>query len=227
MQVIVPLAGPDFVHLNGSVKALTPFRGGLLLKYILDSRPWSSCVSHYSFILLDSCITRMFAENYLTKWYPNCSTIFLSTSTRGAALSALAGTSVLQNMSESVVIDLADIYYQSSIDLDKIFSSSDQIGAIAFVFKSSNSIYSYLKCDPDDSFIEAAEKKVISNHASAGTYVFKNLSILLSAISHSLHNEKSQSYNNLFYVCPLLNGVHALNKKVILRHVSSVHDVKC
>ena len=227
MHVIVPLAGPDFIRSDGSVKALIPYRGKPLLKYILDSRPWSSLVTNYSFIMLDSFKTRNLVEQHLKDWYPNSSFTFLSSFTRGAALSALAGISTIQDFSKPVIIDLADIYYVCCDNVEELLNNLQKVGAIAFTFNSSNSAYSYLKCDSNGSFLEAAEKSVISNNASAGTYVFKNCSILLSAISHALQNEKTQTYNKLFYVCPLFNGVHAQNEKVILRQVTSVDDIKC
>lgn len=226
MQVIVPLAGPDFVRPDGSIKALTPFQGQPLLKYALASRPWASKVQRYSFILYDCAQARKFALEYLNRWYQGCSIVFLSTFSRGAALSALAGLSVLEDFSQALIVDLADISYVSDIDIDCALQAEPSIGGIGLVFPSSNPQYSFLASNSDGVFVEAAEKKVISGLASAGTYIFENSSTFLKAVAHAFDNESSQTFNNCFYVCPLFNGVLAQGKQVTLEHVFDIVDIK-
>jgi hypothetical protein len=227
MQVIVPLAGPDFVRPDGSIKALTQFEGESLLQYALNSRPWASEVNSYSFILYDCLETRNFARNYLSRWYEKCSIVYLSTFTRGAAITALAGLSVLDEVDKPLIIDLADIFYQSNININKIFCGNPRVGGIALSFKSQNPHYSFLRCDESKTVVEAVEKKVISDHASAGTYIFRDCTIYLKAVAHAIENETSQTHNGLFYVCPLFNGVLAQGKEVTLEPVYCIHDIKC
>jgi hypothetical protein len=83
-----------------------------------------------------------------------------------------------------------------------------------------------LRLDEAGRVIEAAEKKLISTNASAGTYIFRNSAIYLSAVAHAYANEATQAYNNLFYVCPLFNGVLAQGLEVELETVSDVRDIK-
>lgn len=226
MHVIVPLAGPDFVRADGSIKALEPFQGKPLLRYALNSRPWSCKVKHYSFVLYDSEETREFANNYLRHWHKGCSIVYLSAFSQGAAMSALAGVSALNEFYQPLIIDLADIIYKSNVSIEQVLQASPDIGGIALAFKSRNPQYSYLASDKNGQVVAAAEKKVISDQASAGTYIFRDCAIVLRAIAHAIENESSQTYNDLFYVCPLFNGVLAQGKKVSLVPVSDVTDVK-
>lgn len=226
MDVIVPLAGPDFVRSDGSVKALMPIHGEPMLWHILKSRPWSDDSVRYSFILIDCIETRTFASQYLAQWCPNSNVIFLSTHTRGAALTVLAGIALEANNNSPLIVDLADILYSSNIDIRSRLSSSSACGGIAFVFKSANPAYSYLRCDDDGKVIEAAEKRVISANASAGTYVFRDSSTYLRAVAHALYNQAGQTHNGLYYVCPLFNGVLDQGFQVELEPVDSVFDVK-
>jgi hypothetical protein len=226
MHVIVPLAGPDFVRADGSIKALELFQGQPLLKYALDSRPWASKAKSYSFVLYDCDETRRFAHVHLSQWYRGCSIVYLSAFTRGAAISALAGLSVLHEFRQPLIIDLADIIYNSNINIGQVLEAEQSIGGIALVFESHNPQYSYLACDSNGQVVEAAEKKVISDQASAGTYIFRNCATALKAVAHAIENESSQTHNDLFYVCPLFNGILAQGKQVALARVFDIMDLK-
>lgn len=226
MHVIVPLAGPDFVRADGSIKALEPFQGQPLLRYALNSRPWASKAKSYSFVLYDCDETRQFAHEHLSKWYPGCSIVYLTTLSRGAAISALAGLSTLNEFCQPLVIDLADIIYKTNIDIEQVLQESPDIGGIALVFDSQNPQYSYLASDRSGRVVGAAEKKVISSQASAGTYIFSDCSTVLKAVAHAFENEPSQTHNNLFYVCPLFNGVLALGQQVTLVRAFDILDIK-
>ena len=57
------------------------------------------------------------------------------------------------------------------------------------------------------SFVEAKEKQVISQTASAGTYVFKNRATYIKALNWYISYGEEYMMNNAYYVCPLLNGL--------------------
>ncbi|ABI66756.1 MAG: hypothetical protein ACJA0K_000640 [Maricaulis maris] len=228
MRVIVPLAGPDFIRDDGTLKAQINLGGEPLLRRVLTSRPWAEAVAaeNHSFILLDAPETRAFATGPLDKWYPGASVTFLSCYTRGAALSALAGIATGADTAGPIIVDLADIMYSSTLDPATVFAANPDCGGIALTFKDDNPAYSYLRLDAFGVFSEAAEKRVISEHASAGTYMFRNLPIYLRALAHGLENEETQTFRNLFFVCPLFNGVKDQGKGVLLESVTDVTDIK-
>lgn len=228
MHVIVPLAGPDFILDDGTLKAELIFAGEPLLRRILDTRPWASDIAphNYTFIFHDAPETRAFAAGALSEWYPGATMAFLSKYTRGAALSALAGLSMVSDLDSPIIVDLADIYYKSALVPQDVFAANELCGGIALTFRSNNPTYSYLSLDQEGNFVEAAEKSVISDNASAGTYMFRDLAIYLHALSHGLENANGQMFRNLFYVCPLFNGVKAQGKDIMLENVSNVIDVK-
>ena len=228
MRVIVPLAGLDFIRDGGSLKAEIDLGGEPLLRRVLTSRPWAKAVSPeaYSFILLDAPETRAFARDTLVEWFPGASVTFLSRYTRGAALSALAGMASGAGWREPLIVDLADILYSTTLDPAARLAAAPQCGGIALTFKSENPAYSYLRLDAFGTFVEAAEKRVISDNASAGTYVFRDLPTYLTALAHGLKNEEKQTFRDLFFVCPLFNGVKAQGQDVLLEPVTDVTDIK-
>ena len=64
MRVVVPLAGPDFILKDGSLKANIKLNGEPLLSSVLNSRPWAKNMNpaNYSFVLFDTPETRAFFE---------------------------------------------------------------------------------------------------------------------------------------------------------------------
>lgn len=85
------------------------------------------------------------------------------------------------------------------------------------VFHDVHPRWSYVKCDADGRVIEAAEKRPISNLATAGLYYFARGSDFVSATKSMIL--KDASVNGLFYVCPVFN-------EMILRHAEiRVHEI--
>ena len=231
MNVLVPLAGPDFLLSDGTTKAEQLVNGQPLLRWVLDNREWikSGTVSPADmvFILLDHPVTRAFSAGPLATWYPNAKSVFLGSYTKGAALSALAGLATLPNFHNiPVCVDLADIYYQAQ-PRKLLFSENDpHLGGIALSFESKNPQYSYLRVNNVGAVVEAKEKSQISNTASAGTYFFRNGIVYLGALQHTLFHAGEFEFNGLQYVCPLFNGVLAQGLEVGLEMVTDVMDIK-
>jgi hypothetical protein len=228
MRVIVPLAGPDFIRDGGALKAEIELDGAPLLRRVLSSRPWAGAVASqdYSFILIDAPETRAFVDDKLAKWYPGASVTFISCYTRGAALSALAGIATGKDVEAPIIVDLADILYTSTLDPVTVFHKNPDCGGIALTFKADNSTYSYLRLDAFGFFVQAAEKRVIADNASAGTYIFRDMATYLRALAHGLENKESQTFRGLFFVCPLFNGVKDQGKRVLLETVTDIIDIK-
>lgn len=226
MRVIVPLAGPDFIRADGSLKALHPLNGQPLLRHVLGSRVWAGDVTSYSFVLLDRPETRAFAAGPLADWFPGASVTFISVYTRGAALSALAALPLGTDFAEPLIVDLADILYDSTLEPAAMLAGDPGLGGIALTFPSDNPAYSYLATDDQGRFTQAAEKRVISANASAGTYIFRDAPTYLRALAHGLENEGTQTFRDLFFVCPLFNGVRDQGKSVALAPVTGVQDIK-
>jgi len=227
--VIVPLAGPDFVQPGGTLKGLRSIDGVPLLLDTLQTRPWADIVPHdrYSFVMQDVPEARCFAENQLRQWFPGCKVTLLSALTSGAAMSALSAAGAVAGCHPGpVVIDLADIRYQCGLASVQQALAPPDVGGVALTFTSENPAYSYLRRDEGGAVVEAAEKRVISNDASAGTYIFASMAIFLRAVAHALENAEQQTHRGLFFVCPLMNGVLDAGMAVATVPVRDVHDVK-
>jgi hypothetical protein len=228
MQVVVPLAGPDLIRPDGSIKPLDIIDGQPSLEYILKSRPWfkKSKTSDYVFILSKNDTLHDFYKQYLVKWFPGCRVVFISNYSSGAAMSCLAGTALLKKPNDCLIIDLADIYYEGKCKPQDIFLDHPNLDVIVPCFESQKSFYSYININQNGNFIEAKEKEVISKYATAGTYIFRNLSSYLECLSWMLINGCNYKYNNLYYICPVLNFYQNSKNKLKIELVNNVIDLK-
>ncbi len=227
MQVVVPLAGPDYFK-NKIPKGLEPsINNNPQLYHTLKSRIWSTDKNiNYSFILHDSEKSRSFVRNHIDQWFPNSNYIYLSNFTKGAALSAISAISFIElENSSPLIFDLADIFFETNIypDFEKKFSDSIFIG---YSFKSDLPIYSYFGCDPNFYIKSVSEKKVISDNASAGVYIYKSASYYLNALAEILTKPRDYLFNNLLYLAPVLNGILDGKRNARLIHVEKYYDYK-
>jgi hypothetical protein len=228
MQIIVPLAGPDFELTDGTTRAERLVEGLPLLRLALETRSWwrsgAATAGDLVFILRDTSVSRHFAQALLQAWYPGSRTVFLGSLTGGAALTSLCGLALADDGSP-ICIDLADIVFNEEVDPVAHFQD-ERMGGMLLTFESSNPAYSYAEIDAAGHVLRTAEKQVISNQASAGVYFFRDASILLRAIAHSIRHRASLSFNDLLYVCPLYNGVIADGATVATVPVRQVRDIK-
>ena len=230
MKIVVPIAGPDFEKGDGTVKAERTFEGMPLLRCALESRSWwrrGECRGgDLVFVLRDTRVNRAFIDRSLLKWYPDSRIVWLSHLTQGAALSALAGVAAIAHIDEILVVDLVDIVFDEDCPLASLFGADSSLGGLALTFESSAPIYSYLSLDSDGNVKEAAEKLVISSHASAGVYAFKSPAVYLNALADNLQNPQGNTYRELFFLCPVFNGVVASGLSVRTACVTHVRDPK-
>ncbi len=73
--------------------------------------------------------------------------------------------------------------------------------------------------------VEAREKQVISDHASAGVYMFRDVEVFLEAASHSIRHRDMLAYRDSLFICPMVNGVVAAGLKVVAPAVSDCRSV--
>ena len=230
MKIVVPLAGPDFDRADGSTKAEHDVYGLPLLRRGVESRSWwrrGECSDgDLVFVLRDSPAGRAFVDRSLAVWYPEARIVWLQAATQGAALSALAGVAAVAHCDEPLGIDLCDILYTEDVSPQVYFDAAPGRGGLGLAFSSDNPLYSYFRRDTDGRVVETAEKRVISDLASAGTYWFRSPSVYLAALAENLAQPAEVTVRSLFFVCPVFNGVIARGLDVGVATVSDVHDIK-
>lgn len=207
MLCIVPLAGPDFYSSDYGVKPFVEIDGQSLIELTLRSRPWmldgSMNDTALVFVLRASEHTRD-AQQQLTRLFPGSRSVVLSELTKGALMSSLAGLAFSTGNEMPVIVDLADLVYKTTENIISRFLGASSPDGVIPWFTSDDASFSYLRIEKGI-VAETAEKRVISSHASAGTYFFRNASLLTRAIAGSLLIPSRYLVNGSLFLCPAYN----------------------
>jgi hypothetical protein len=227
--VIVPLAGPDFYTKEFGIRPLYQLSNRrFLIDTVLLNRPWVSSAlrgdGRIIFVLRGFDIHTETMKNHIQNTYPNSAVVVMSDMSMGAPFSASAALSQIKESDGAVVIDLADIIFNTSIDVDKFFLENPSVSALAPYFYSSNKKFSYLKL-VGSNVVETREKEVISSYASAGVYCFKKPQDFMEAFIFCINTPEVCKVNGSYFICPSLNGLLRLNKSVLAVEVNNPNPV--
>ena len=203
----MPLAGPDFERSDGSVKAEMLIDGQPLLRRCLEGRVWwrpgRAQSDDLVFVLRDTARSRRFAGESLAFMVSGRAGRDAFCNGRWSGAVGTGRGRTRRPCGCATVRRPRGYQYRSTFDPSRCFAERSNIGAVALVFASTNPAYSYLRTDADGNVVEAAEKRVISPHASAGTYFFNSAATYLEALAHNLRHREDVMHKGLFFVCPL------------------------
>lgn len=214
MKCIVPLAGPDLWTEKYGFRPLVDLDGTPLIEAALRERAWAKQLGgdDYIFVVRDvPGLPDLVA--HLRKTWPGCRVVTLSHLTGGALFSVLSAMALVAP-DEPLIVDLADILFSSDLSDPQQVLEATGHGMIVPAFTSNEACYSYLRI-VDGLVVEAREKQVISENASAGVYIFRNVQVFMEAAAHSIANRQSLSFRNILFICPMVNGVVAGGHTVI------------
>src|SRR3989338_4522754 len=123
---------------------------------------------------------------------------------QGAACTVLTAIDLINNDNELIIAN-ADQIIDVSIDDFIQFARERRADGAIMTFEASHPKWSFVRLSKNGKVIETAEKKVISNHATAGIYYYKTGKIFVNAALAMI--EKNIRFNNDFYVCPAFNEI--------------------
>jgi hypothetical protein len=219
VNCVIPLAGPDFVTPQWGVRALYPVDGVPLLEAAVTSRPWwrRGALRPEGLVFAMRDVPEADeVRRFIGDRFAGAQIVGLSDLSGGALLSALAAVALLRDPDAALVVDLVDILFDSEADCAAIFADPRVAGALPW-FESDDDCYSYLELD-GDRVRRAVEKRVISRHASAGTYLFRDAATFLDAAAYSLRNRQALAWRGALFLCPAFNGL--IEKDQIVRPIA-------
>lgn len=223
--IIIPLAGPDFYTERFGIRPLYQVGSSTLIEHILSRRPWiDSDGNRTVFVLRDVGEHTKIMCSYIKNRFPLSDIVVLGRLSEGAPLSALAGISSFKSLDEPVVVDLADIGFETGINLLKYFRDKPNVDAVVPYFSSIDPKYSYLRLN-GNCVISAREKEVISTNASAGVYIFRNAEVYLRALIYCLNTPSVCKIGAAFFICPSVNGLIEGGREVHAIKVENVEPI--
>lgn len=138
--------------------------------------------------------------------------------TKGAACTVLCGIEHINNDEELIIANSDQVIDFAMDDFLREARKKDADGMI-LVFESNHPRWSYARTNSKNLVLETAEKKVISNNATAGIYYFKRGSDFVKAAQSMIF--KDCHHNNEFYVCPAYNELVLEGKRIYIYKIDA------
>jgi dTDP-glucose pyrophosphorylase len=224
MNILVMLAGSneDFLK-NGQKypKLLTEIGGKTMIEIVIEGiRSLIKPENNIIFILNKNDHDKYYLGDVIKIILPESSVTTIENETAGAALTSLLAIEYINEEDPMVLINgdqLLDINEEKVV---KSFIRRDSDAGV-IVFDSLHPRWSYVKINKDGLVLEAAEKKPISNKATAGFYYYKRAADYIRCAKKMIL--KGGGVNGLYYVCPVFNEM-ILEQKKILTHQIDQHE---
>ena len=151
---------------------------------------------------------------------PTAEVVELNADTSGAACSALMAVEHVNNAHPLIIVNGDQLLLD--IDLVSVVRDFQQrsLDGGVIVFEDIHPRWSFVKCDEQGLVVETAEKRPISNLATAGFYYFAKGSDFVLAATEMI--KKDAQVGGLFYICPAYNelilrqrriGVHVISRQ--------------
>lgn len=147
---------------------------------------------------------------------PGAEVIEVRGETSGAACTALLAVDAIDNDEPLVIVNGDQLILADLPAIVQEFGAAGVDGGI-IVFKDIHPRWSFVRCDADGRVIETAEKRPISNKATAGFYYFRSGGDFVRAAQSMIL--KDASVDGQFYVCPAYNELILRNSRIEVHQI--------
>jgi choline kinase len=227
INIIIPAAGSGerFKSRYSVPKPLVEVCGKKLIQWSVDSL---GIDGNLIFIAQRTHDVEFGIEKELKSLYPDSTVILLDEKTDGAARTVLMAKDLVNN-NQSCIVTNSDQYYEYDVKdfMDTcIYEWSHGI----LTFPNNNPKWSYCKVHEWENVHykwkyvdEVAEKRVISNHATVGTYFFMYGSAMIYAVEEMIRRDIR--HNGEFYFAPCYNILIEQKESVICYDVDKMRGL--
>lgn len=221
MNIIVPMAGKGSRFNSAGFdlpKALINVAGKAMYRYSIDGLPLN-LVTKLIFIIKKNNFSQTLEEDIEKHYgsYPY-SIIILENDTQGQAETILKAAAEI-DLNLPTLIHNCDTYIATGVDWQQLIK--EKIDGAIFLFESNEDRWSYVKLDKRGlTIIDIQEKKIISTHATTGTYYFKDSVELLKNIQKII--DQNLKTNNEYYLSSVYHLMLKQNKVILPMWVEDI-----
>ena len=216
MNVLIPMAGRGSRFASQGYtfpKPLIDVKGKPMIQVVTENL---NIKANYTFIVQKEHYEQYNLNYLLPLIAPGCNIVQVDGITEGACCTTLLAKEFINN-DEPLVIANSDQFVEwDSNKTLYTFQNGDADGGIV-TFSATHPKWSYAKLGDDGYVAEVAEKKPISNHATAGIYYWKKGSDYVKYAERMI--EKNIRVNNEYYVCPVFNQAIDDGKKISIKEI--------
>ena len=211
MNVLIPMAGAGSRFEKAGYtfpKPLIDVRGKPMIQWVVDNL---NVEAKYIFIVQQSHFEKYNLKETLSNFCPNNEIIQIDGITEGAACTTLLAKQYIDK-DEPLIIANSDQFVEWDSDEFIYSCSASDLDANILTFNSTHPKWSFAKLNDLGFVTEVAEKKPISDLATAGIYYWRKGSDYVKYAEQMI--DKNIRVNSEFYVCPVFNEAIQDNKKV-------------
>lgn len=222
MNIVIPMAGRGKRFQDAGYKTPKPLidiEGKPMFVWSVKSLPLEMA-NNIIFICLAEHLDNWPLEEAIRREYQNRTVTIIPVSevTCGQACTVLLAKQHIDN-EDGLLIHNADTYFTSHLG-SILKNLTDDVHGVISVFEADDPKWSFVKIDHRQNVIEVAEKKPISNLATAGMYFFSNGREFVRAAEDMI--ERNQRINNEFYVGPVYSRLIEKGWRIIIDPVEEL-----
>ena len=216
MNVLVPMAGAGsrFAKVGYSFpKPLIEVKGKPMIQVVVEAL---NVEAKYTYVVQKEHYEKYNLQYLLNLLTPNCNIVQVDGVTEGAACTTLLAKEFIDSDDSLIITNSDQMILWDSNETLYAFNNDDVDGGI-ITFPATHPKWSFAKLGEDGYVCEVAEKKPISEHATAGIYYWKHGSDYVKYAEQMI--EKDIRVNNEFYVCPVYNEAIGDGKKIRIKEI--------
>jgi len=202
LNIVIPMAGAGsrFADVGYTFpKPLIEVKGKPMIQVVVESL---NIEANFIYIVQKSHREKYNLDALLNLITPNCKIVETEGVTEGAACTTLLAKEFINTDSPLIITNSDQFIDWNSTEFMYQMNEKDYDGGIV-TFPATHPKWSFARIDEHNLVLEVAEKKPISDHATAGIYYWKHGSDYVKYTEQMI--EKNIRVNNEFYVCPVYN----------------------
>ena len=224
-NIVLPMAGRGSRFREEGYTESKPFinvNGRYMIEHVIQNLG-IKFDSNFKFIIIcQKADYEKYDFNFINKLigHDNVEIITLDKTTEGAACTLLTAKDFIDNKAPLLSFNSDQMI---DYDANETFSRLSLHDGGMPCFYGESDDWSYAKTDGDGYVLEVAEKKKISNDATAGYYYWSRGSDFVKYAEQMI--EANDRVNNEFYVAPVYNYAIKDGKKIVITHVDEVYEL--
>ena len=218
MNVLVPMAGAGsrFAKVGYTFpKPLIEVKGKPMIQVVVEGL---NVEATYTYVVQKEHYEKYNLQYLLNLLTPNCNIVQVDGLTEGAACTTLLAKEFIDNDEPLILTNSDQLILWDSNETLYAFNNDNVDGGIV-TFPATHPKWSFAKLGDDGYVSEVAEKKPISDHATAGIYYWKRGSDYVKYAEQMI--AKDVRTNNEFYVCPVYNEAIEDGKKIRIKEIGT------
>ena len=222
MNVLIPMAGAGSRFQKAGYtfpKPLIEVNGKPMIQLVVENL---NIDARHIFVVQKEHYDKYNLKHLLNLISPDCKIVQVDGMTEGAACTTLLAKEFINN-DEPLIFANSDQFLDWDSNEFMYSMEADEIDGGMLTFTATHPKWSFAKLDEDGLVTEVAEKKPISDIATAGIYYWKHGKDYVKYAEDMI--AKNIRFNNEFYVCPVFNQAIKDGKKIKTFHFDGMWGI--